>query len=60
MKTIVMTGATSGIGLETAYLLAGLGFRIIGVGHTPERCACANGSSATRCRRRPSRSMLRI
>ena len=41
MKTIVMTGATSGIGLETAYLLAGLGFRIIGVGHTPERCACA-------------------
>ena len=37
-KTIVMTGATSGIGLETAKLLAKDGFRVLGVGRDDTRC----------------------
>ena len=44
MKTIVITGATSGIGLEAARLLAGEGFRIIGVGRNAERCQQAKES----------------
>lgn len=38
MKTIVITGATSGIGFETAKLLAAKGFRIIGIGRSEQRC----------------------
>ena len=38
MKTVAITGATSGIGLETARLLAGKGYRVIGVGHNAENC----------------------
>ena len=38
MKTIVITGATSGIGLECARLLAEKGYRILGVGRSEERC----------------------
>lgn len=38
MNTIVITGATSGIGLEAARLLAGYGFRIIGIGHSEANC----------------------
>ena len=41
MKTIVITGATSGIGFETAKLLAAKGFRIIGIGRSEQRCARA-------------------
>ena len=41
MKTVAMTGATSGIGLETARLLAQRGFRVIGVGRSQESCARA-------------------
>ena len=41
MKTIVITGATSGIGFETAKLLAAKGFRIIGIGRSEQRCTRA-------------------
>lgn len=37
MKTVVITGATSGIGLETAKKLAKKGFRVLGVGRSTER-----------------------
>lgn len=40
-KTIAVTGATSGIGLETARQLAGLGADVIGIGRSPERCRAA-------------------
>jgi NAD(P)-dependent dehydrogenase (short-subunit alcohol dehydrogenase family) len=40
-KTCVVTGATSGIGFETALLLAKSGARLFGVGRDPGRCADA-------------------
>jgi NAD(P)-dependent dehydrogenase (short-subunit alcohol dehydrogenase family) len=40
-KTIVITGATSGIGLAAARELAGQGAEIIGVGRSQERCQAA-------------------
>jgi len=41
MKTIVITGATSGIGLETTRILARQGFNILGVGRSKENCVKA-------------------
>ncbi len=38
MKTVVITGATSGIGLETSRMLTDLGYCVIGVGRTDDRC----------------------
>ncbi|GMV20344.1 MAG: retinol dehydrogenase [Acidimicrobiia bacterium] len=40
-KTVVVTGATSGIGLETARVLAGAGARLLLVGRSAERLAAA-------------------
>jgi NAD(P)-dependent dehydrogenase (short-subunit alcohol dehydrogenase family) len=39
--TAVVTGATSGIGLEVARVLATAGYRVIGVGRDPARCRSA-------------------
>ncbi len=44
MKTVVITGATSGIGLETAKKLAQKGFCVLGVGRSGERCAAAENA----------------
>ncbi len=41
MKTAVVTGATSGIGLAVCAELAALGFAVVGVGQSEERCASA-------------------
>lgn len=38
MKTVVITGATSGIGYAAAKALAATGVRVIGVGRTPQSC----------------------
>lgn len=40
-KTILITGATNGIGLAAARGLAGMGAEILGVGRSDERCARA-------------------
>jgi NAD(P)-dependent dehydrogenase (short-subunit alcohol dehydrogenase family) len=37
-RTLVVTGATSGIGLATAKALAGMGALVIGTGRSAERC----------------------
>lgn len=47
MKTVVITGATSGIGLETAKLLARGGFRVIGIGRSAARCEQAKQTIRT-------------
>ena len=47
MKTVVITGATSGIGLETAKLLARGGFRVIGIGRSAARCEQAKQAIRT-------------
>ncbi|MBI4731708.1 MAG: SDR family NAD(P)-dependent oxidoreductase [Chloroflexi bacterium] len=42
-KTYLITGATSGIGLAAAEELARRGANVLGVGHSAERCAEAEG-----------------
>ncbi len=41
MKTVVITGATSGIGYATAKTLLQQGWHVLGVGRAQERCASA-------------------
>lgn len=41
-KIVVVTGATSGIGLETARLLAGKGYCLLAVGHSAANCEKAD------------------
>jgi len=41
MKTAIITGATSGIGLATAQALCADGVRVIGIGRAQERCDAA-------------------
>jgi NAD(P)-dependent dehydrogenase (short-subunit alcohol dehydrogenase family) len=38
MKTVVITGATAGIGFAAAKAIAAQGMRVIGVGRAPEKC----------------------
>ena len=40
-RTVVITGASSGIGLETAKAFAGMGWHVIGIGRNPQRSAAA-------------------
>lgn len=42
MDTIIVTGATSGIGLETVRTLAKMGYQVLGVGHSAEGCEKAD------------------
>ncbi len=42
MKTIVITGATSGIGFAAAKALAAAGARVIGIGRSQQRCEAAS------------------
>jgi NAD(P)-dependent dehydrogenase (short-subunit alcohol dehydrogenase family) len=57
-KTCLVTGATSGIGFETALCLARSGARVIGVGRDPGRCAEA--SPHRESRRRPARRSFEV
>jgi NAD(P)-dependent dehydrogenase (short-subunit alcohol dehydrogenase family) len=43
-KTILITGAASGIGLALSRLVVSSGAKLIGVGHSPERCEAASKS----------------
>ena len=40
-RVAVVTGASSGIGKEVAKALTGQGWRVIGLGRDPARCAAA-------------------
>ena len=42
-KTIIITGATAGIGLAAAEELAGMGARVIGISRDPDKCARVSG-----------------
>ncbi len=48
-RTIIITGATSGIGLATAKILAGTGAFVIGTGRSAERCRDAENSIRREC-----------
>ncbi|WP_228275202.1 SDR family NAD(P)-dependent oxidoreductase [Stakelama tenebrarum] len=45
-QTVVITGASSGIGLEAAKMFAARGWHVIAAGRTPERCEAARSAIA--------------
>lgn len=51
VPTSVITGATAGIGLETARQLAAHGLRVIGLGRSPEECRAAEAAVRRSARR---------
>lgn len=53
-KTAIVTGASAGVGKEAARQLLALGWRVIGVGRDPARCAAAEAELAA-----PQFTMLR-
>ena len=46
-RVVLVTGATNGIGLESAKVLAGMGATIVGVGRNPQKCTGAAASIAS-------------
>lgn len=44
MKTAIISGATSGIGLAVTHALLAAGWRVFGIGRTPDSCANAMAS----------------
>ena len=46
-KVVMVTGATNGIGLVTARVLASMGATVVGVGRNPEKCDAAAKSIAS-------------
>jgi NAD(P)-dependent dehydrogenase (short-subunit alcohol dehydrogenase family) len=57
-KTVVITGATSGIGQQAAATLAGQGAFVIGVGRDPQRCLQAEASIQAACPQAQVRYLL--
>lgn len=49
MNTVVITGATSGIGLEVAQQLAQAGFRVLGIGRSAQSCERAREQILAHC-----------
>jgi NAD(P)-dependent dehydrogenase (short-subunit alcohol dehydrogenase family) len=45
-RTVLVTGANSGVGKETAVHLAGLGFRVVGTGRSEEKLETLRGAAA--------------
>jgi NAD(P)-dependent dehydrogenase (short-subunit alcohol dehydrogenase family) len=48
-RVVIVTGASSGIGLETAKQFASMGWHVIGQGRNPERCAAAEAVIREKC-----------
>lgn len=48
-RVVIVTGASSGIGLETAKEFARMGWHVIGQGRDPERCIAAKAAIKERC-----------